>query len=342
MNRKLVLIASLAGFFLSCCCAAGFVLLRSSEPVGPRTLGLTAVDWPRENRFSTEKAALGKLLFFDVRLSPDASVACSSCHSPMHAFAESSDVSMGFHGHRGVRNAPTLINVAYEENFFWDGRAETLEEQIREPAGNPIEMASSPEAIVSSIRGVPGYRAYFTRAYGTPEITWGRITQAIATFERTIVSGNSPYDRYRAGEKNALTAAQRRGLQVFREARCNVCHSAPFFTNGSFANLGIGAGKSHPDPGRFRLTHDEHDWGAFKTPTLREVALTAPYMHDGSLHTLEEVVDFYDGGGAPNRNLDNRIRPLHLAAEQKHDLVAFLHALSGEGWQNTAPERFPQ
>jgi cytochrome c peroxidase len=304
--------------------------------------GLEPIDWPSDNPYSHDKAELGKLLFFDTRLSPDRSVSCASCHSPQHAFAETTSVSTGFHGQRGARNAPTLVNAAFSMDFFWDGRAGTLEEQIKGPVSNPIEMAGSPEAATDAIQAVSGYQPYFDRAFGDRQVSWPRITQAIATFERTLVSGNSPFDRYQSGDKTALNEAQIRGLHVFRDSRCNVCHAAPYFTNGTFANLGVGSGKPHPDLGRYAVTHDDHDWGTFKTPTLRDIALTAPYMHDGSVATLEEVVDLYDRGGIPNRDLDNRIRPLHLNPQQKQDLVAFLHALSGQGWQVTPPEHFPQ
>jgi cytochrome c peroxidase len=331
-----------SGLFLVACAVATFFFFRNTGESLTMPTGLEPIDWPQDNPYSKSKAELGKLLFFDTRLSPDSTVACASCHSPQHAFAETTSVSTGFHGQQGLRNAPALINAAFSMDFFWDGRAGTLEEQIKGPVSNPIEMAGSPSAVAGHIQAIPGYRGYFQNAFGTPEINWTRITRSIATFERTLVSGNSPYDRYQAGDKSALNEAQVRGSHVFRDARCTVCHAAPYFTSGTFANLGVGSNKPHPDTGRFAVTRDNHDWGTFKTPTLRDIALTAPYMHDGSVRTLEEVVDLYDRGGIPNRNLDNRIRPLHLNVEQKQDLVAFLHALSGQGAQVTPPESFPQ
>jgi cytochrome c peroxidase len=342
-SRRLTLaVSSFSGLFLVACGAIAFFFFRNTGESLTMPAGLEPIDWPQDNPYSKSKAELGKLLFFDTRLSPDGSVSCANCHSPQHAFAETTSVSTGFHGQQGARNAPALINAAYSMDFFWDGRAGTLEEQIKGPVANPVEMASSPAVAAGQIQAIPGYQTYFASAFGTPDVNWERITLAIATFERTLVSGNSPYDRYQAGDKSALTGAQLRGLHVFHDARCNVCHAAPYFTSGTFANLGVGSDKPNPDVGRFAVTHDAHDWGTFKTPTLRDIALTAPYMHDGSVKTLEEVVELYDRGGIPNRNLDNRIRPLHLGPEQKQDLVAFLRGLSGQGWQVTPPERFPQ
>ena len=341
-TRKLAILSSLSGLFLAACAVIAFLFFRSTGESLTMPAGLEPIDWPADNPYSRNKAELGKLLFFDARLSPDGSVSGASCHSPRHAFADATSVSTGFHGQRGARNAPALINAAFSMDFFWDGRAGTLEDQIKGPVANPLEMASSPTAATTKIQAIGGYKPYFQRAFGDPQVSWPRISQAIATFERTLVSGNSPYDSYQAGGKAALTDAQIRGLHVFRDSRCNVCHAAPYFTNGTFANLGVGSDKANPDTGRYAVTHDDHDWGTFKTPTLRDIALTAPYMHDGSLATLEEVVDLYDRGGIPNRNLDNRIRPLHLGAQQKQDLVAFLQSLSGQGWQVVPPEQFPQ
>ncbi len=170
------------------------------------------------------------------------------------------------------------------------------------------------------------------------------MAKAIATFERTVLSGNSPYDRYKAGKKSAMTAAQIRGLDVFQnKAKCDQCHEGINFTTNAYHNLGVGTDKPEPDAGRFVVTKDPKDWGAFKTPTLREIANTAPYMHDGSLKTLEEVVEYYDKGGKANQNLDEKMKPLRLTTEQKNDLVAFLKALSGEGWQEIKePTHFPE
>ena len=169
------------------------------------------------------------------------------------------------------------------------------------------------------------------------------MAQAVATFERTILSGNSPYDRYKAGDKKAMSAAQVRGMRVFFDkAKCDSCHEGVNFTLNAYANLGVGADKPDPDVGRYAVTKDPADWGAFKTPTLRDVARTAPYMHDGSLLNLHQVVNFYDKGGTPNKNLDAKIKPLHLRDQDKDDLVAFLNALTGDVTPVRAPEKLPQ
>ncbi len=306
--------------------------------------GLVPVMWPKDNPYSPEKAELGKLLYFDTRLSADNTVSCATCHSPAHAFTDGAPVSTGIRGQKGGRSAPTVINRAYSLAQFWDGRAASLEEQAKGPMANPIEMGNTHDAVVSRIRGVPGYQAMFQKAFGTSDIDIDHVAKAIATFERTVLSGNSAYDKYVDGNKKAMTAEQVRGMNVyFNKAKCDACHEGLNFTSNSYANIGIGTDKPQPDEGRFAVTHNPVDWGAFKTPTLRDISRTAPYMHDGSLKTLEEVVDYYDKGGNKNKNLDEKIKPLKLTDQEKKDLVAFLHALDGEGWQSIqAPSKFPE
>jgi cytochrome c peroxidase len=313
-------------------------------------LGLPPVFWPDDNPFTPAKAELGKLLFFDKRLSSDGSVSCASCHDPAHAFTDASPNSLGIGGQRGGRSAPTVINRAYSTLQFWDGRTASLEEQAKGPIANPIEMTihKTPDLahshVVSRLKAVPGYLDRFKKVFGTPEVTIDHVAQAIATFERTVLSGNSPYDRFQAGDENALTPAQKRGMTVFfKKAACDSCHLGFNFTDGSYENIGVGMDKPDPDLGRYVITHKEEDKGAFKTPTLREVEHTAPYMHDGSQKTLEEVIEHYDKGGIKNPHLNQRIKPLHLTAEEKQDLVAFLRSLSGEGWQQIkAPADLPR
>ena len=307
-------------------------------------LGLMPIIWPPDNPYSAQKAYLGRLLYFDTRLSADGTVSCSSCHKPNLAFTDGVAVSTGVKGQKGTRNSPTVLNRAYSLAQFWDGRAMTLEEQVLGPMANPIEMGNTHMAVVKTLKSVAGYRVLFTRVFGTDDITVDRVAKAIATFERTIQSGNAPYDRYKAGNPNAMTPPQIRGMNIFIDkAKCDKCHEGINFTSNSYANLGIGMDKPKPDLGRYIVTKDPKDWGAFKTPTLREIEHTAPYMHDGSLKTLEEVVDFYDKGGRPNKNLDERIKKLNLTAVEKKDVSEFLKALSGEGWQKIqAPQIFPQ
>ena len=319
-------------------CAA---LWAQTSPKAP--LGLPPLQWPRDNPYSAAKVELGRDLYFDKRLSADDSVSCASCHAPQHAFTDGSPVSTGIRSQKGGRSAPTVINRAYSLAQFWDGRAGTLE-QAKGPMANPIEMGNTHEGVVSKIQSIAGYRPLFAKAFGSEEINIDRVAQAIACFERTVLSGNAPYDRYKAGQKSAMSAAQVHGMKVFFEkAQCDRCHEGSNFTLNAYANLGVGTDKPDPDVGRFAVTKDQRDWGVFKTPTLREIEHTAPYMHDGSLKTLDDVVEFYNKGGIPNRNLDANIKPLKLSEQEKKDLVSFLKALSGEGWkQIQEPDALPR
>jgi cytochrome c peroxidase len=306
--------------------------------------GLPPFVWPASNPYTPEKAELGRYLYFDRRLSADATVSCATCHDPQHGFTDGAQSSTGIRGQKGTRSAPTILNRAYSLAQFWDGRAATLEEQVIVPMESPIEMGNTHQAVVTTLAAIPGYRAMFAKVFGSDAIDIERVSMAIACFERTVLSGNSAYDRYKRGISTALTAEQVRGMSVFFDkASCDRCHQGSNFTLNAYANEGIGTDKPDPDVGRYAVTHDRRDWGAFKIPTLREVEHTAPYMHDGSLQTLEDVVEFYNKGGIPNRNLDSNIRPLHLSEQQKQDLVTFLKSLSGEGWQSVkAPENFPR
>lgn len=329
---------------LALCASAFFPVYAADAPTLKVPLGLLPVQFPKDNPYSPEKAELGKLLYFEKRISADGTVSCATCHDPKFAYTDGKAVSDGIRGQRGGRSAPTVINRAYSLAQFWDGRAKSLEAQAIGPMANPIEMGNTHEAIVANLNKIPGYQKLFKQIFANEMCDIDMVGKAIATFERTVLSGNSPYDKYKAGNKAALTPAQVRGIDVyFNKAKCDQCHEGVNFTTNAYHNLGVGMDKPNPDVGRYEVTKDLADWGAFKTPTVRDIARTAPYMHDGSLKTLEEVVDFYDKGGTPNKNLDERIKPLKLAAEQKKDLVEFLKALNGEGWQNIkAPTVFPQ
>ena len=250
----------------------------------------------------------------------------------------------------GGRSAPTIINRAYSLEQFWDGRAKTLEEQAKGPIANPIEMGHAHDLCEKCIGAIAGYRTRFKEVFGDEKVSIERIALSIATFERTVLSGNSPYDKFKAGDKTALSESQQRGMDIFfsNNARCDSCHEGINFTNGKYANVGIGADKPEPDLGRFAVTKQEGDRGAFKTPTLREIAHTGPYMHDGSLKTLDEVVDHYNNGGIGKSGkkpagLHQDVRPLNLKDQDKKDLVEFLKALGGEGWQHIKPpEKLPE
>jgi cytochrome c peroxidase len=320
------------------------------EKPPPPPRGLPPVQWPEDNPYSAEKAELGRLLYFDKRVSSDNSVSCASCHAPDKAFTDGQAVSTGIGGQKGGRSAPTVINRAYSTLQFWDGRAHSLEDQAKGPIANPIEMTSDKTAdgahaaTVKRLRAIPGYVQRFEKIFGTKEFTIDHVAKAIATFERLVYSGNAPYDRYIAGDKQALSEAQVRGMKLFfNKVACDSCHIGFNFTDGSYENVGIGMDKPKPDLGRYEITKRDEEKGAFKTPTLREIEHTAPYMHDGSLKTLEAVVAHYNKGGIKNPWLDERIKPLNLSAQDQQDLVAFLKALSGEGWQNVkAPAEFPK
>jgi cytochrome c peroxidase len=291
---------------------------------------------PPGNPLTRQRIDLGEALFFETALSRDGSLSCASCHDPALAFTDGRARAVGIEAREGQRNAPTLLNAAYREFLFWDGRAESLEAQALRPMENASELGNSHEEVVRRLRRNRSYREQFARAFGTDEITIDRVAQAIASFERTLLSGDSDYDRYRAGEPSALTPSQRRGLALFAgRARCTFCHTGELFTDQRFHNTGISwksaevSATETIDLGRFDVTARAVDRAAFKTPSLRDVERTAPYMHDGSLATLEAVVEFYNEGGHPNAHLDAFVLPLDLSAGEQADLVAFLRALTG-------------
>ncbi len=287
---------------------------------------------PEDNPLTVEKIALGERLFFDTALSADGTVRCASCHRPEHAFSDTVRISRGVYGRRGQRNAPALVNRVYGRAFFWDGRAATLEKQVLHPIQDSVEMGQPLPGLIHRLRQARSYRVAFSRAFGD-EIDSTAVSRALASYVRTLRSGNAPIDRWRDGDVGALSPAARRGLALFTgRANCVACHVGPNFTDEDFHNTGVAmrSARSAPfDSGRARVTGRPADVGAFKTPTLREVARTTPYMHDGSLATLESVVAFYDNGGVAHAGLDAEVRPLGLTLEQRRDLIAFLEALTG-------------
>lgn len=313
----------------------------------PRGLQKDAAYVPENNPVSDAKIELGRDLYFDTRLSKDDTVSCATCHAPEHGFAEPRKTSQGVGGKLGKRNAPTVINRLFSSNQFWDGRADDLEAQAKGPITNPIEMAmDSPEAVVKKLSAIAGYKALFKKAYGSDEVSMDRIADAIASYERTVVSGDSAWDRYQAGDKKALTAQQVRGLELFNgKANCATCHASFNFSDENFHNLGVGwdeSKKELADVGRFEVSKADTDKGAFKTPTLRNVAQTGPYMHDGSEATLRDVVVLYNRGGNKNPWLSPKMKPLALTETEIDDLVAFLGALDGEVKAQGKPATLPQ
>ncbi len=300
---------------------------------------------PAENSLTKQKVELGRLLFFDKRLSKNNTIACASCHMAEKGFTDGMPVSTGINGLKGGRSAPVSFNRVFSKAQFWDGRAATLEDQSIGPFVNSVEHGfANHDEMVAKMRRIRGYRELFQDVFGR-EIMIEDVGRAIASFQRTVLSGNSAVDRFDiGGEEKALTADAQRGLELFRgKARCTRCHSGFNFTEEKFHNIGIGWDTNTVDLGRYMETKNPQDIGAFKTPTLREIARTAPYMHDGRFKTLEEVVDFYNQGGIKNPHLDNTIIPLELTDQEKRDLVAMLKSLNGEGWQHVkAPASFPQ
>lgn len=284
---------------------------------------------PKDNLITSEKVELGKQLYFDVRLSADDTVSCAACHNPILGFSDGHGVSTGIKGQKGGRNAPTVINTTYNDFQFWDGRVDSLEEQALGPIQNPIEMGFTLNGVVEKLNQIEGYRKQFQAIFKT-DVTAEGIGKAIASFERTILSGGSRWDDYNYGDANAMSDLAKEGLELFNgKALCSSCHLGFNLTDNSFHNIGVGMNKKAPDFGRYNVTKNEDDRGAFKTPTLRDVARTAPYMHDGRIETLEDVVDLYNKGGEPNQWLDKKLRPLNLSEKEKRSIVTFLKNLNG-------------
>lgn len=291
-------------------------------------LGLEPRPVPKDSPLTEPRVRLGRRLFFDPILSADNTVACASCHQPAHGFAGIEARPRGIRGQRAARRAPSLLNRAYGAAFFWDGREATLEGQALRPIEDPAEMGSTVAAALDRLRANTGYKEQFDAAF-SDGITAANLSRALASFERVLLRGDSAIDRFRRnGDTKALTVQVRQGLWIYEsKGRCWRCHAGANFTDEAYHNTGVSWGKNPPDLGRFAVTKEDQDRGRFKTPTLRGVAATGPYMHDGSLTSLEAVVEFYNRGGGVNPNLDPVLSPLNLSKEEMRDLVAFLKAL---------------
>jgi cytochrome c peroxidase len=295
---------------------------------------------PDDNPLTPEKVALGKQFFWDKRWSRNATVACVSCHDPNHGWSDPRRFSLTFEGKPTDRRSQALVNRLFSDRQHWTGDRTSLEDLAKKARDQ------SPEPAAKHLGAVPAYQEQFRRVFGT-DLNADGVARAIAAYVRTIVAGNSPYDRFRAGDINALSPTARRGLGLF-EGRshgqgCVSCHAGFNFTDEGYHNLGVGMDRENPDLGRYTVTGREADKGAFKTPTLRNVATRPPYMHDGSLKTLEDVVAFYNKGGHPNRWLSAAIQPLNFTASEQADLVAFLEALTGEvAPEVSSPPTLPQ
>lgn len=307
----------------------------------PVPLGLDEyVPIPEDNLMTPEKVELGKRLFFDKRLSRDSTIACASCHVPEKRFTNGNQVATGIQGRRGIRNVPTIFNRAYGKSFFWDGRAASLEEQALEPIQNPKEMDMPFSDLESRLSADEEYAERFQRVLGGKP-TAHNAAKAIASFVRTLLSGNSTFDKFEHGEQDALSPSAKRGLQIFRgKGNCTACHVGPNFTDEKFHNTGVAfRDTTTVDWGRYAVTNVARDKGAFKTPTLREISHTSPYMHNGSFTSLQEVLDFYNMGGIQNPYLDEEIRPPKLTVQEKSDIIEFLNSLSGSGWEFDTSKR---
>ena len=315
----------------------------------PLPLGLDAEEKviPAGNPLTQPKVDLGWHLYFDARLSKDGTIACATCHHPDTGWSDGKALMVGIGGQVGGRNSPTIMNRVFSSLQFWDGRSPSLEDQALGPIQAGKEMGNTLENMVATLGGIEGYKPLFSAAFGDATVTPERVAQAIASFERTIVAGNSPFDRYENGDKTAMNASAIRGHAIFKDSnkgRCSICHAGFNFTDELYHNIGVGM--DQPDwetnhIGRFAVTKKEAEKGAYKTPTLRNVADSGPYMHDGSEATLEAVVEFYAKGGSnlTHPQLDKEMKKLVLTDQDKADLVEFMKALSGDVTKVAIPEQ---
>ena len=335
---------------------ANFVELKPILPLG-LSQGAAQITGLDENPLTRAKIELGRQLYFDTRLSKNSTVSCASCHDPSMGYTAHTTTGIGIDGQAGGRNSPVAYNRILSGKQFWDGRVDSLEAQAVGPIANPIEMGFTHEGVVQRLANIPVYAKQFEKVFGG--VTIDAVGQAIAAFERVIVTAPSPYDyneqwrpfqdlepedleddpelaqlyaEAKAGvDAHPMSESAKRGREIFftEKGNCTACHVGANLADEKYHNIGVGMDKEKPDVGRFAVTKDEKDYGAFKTPTVRNVALTAPYMHDGSVATLEEVVEWYDKGGHPSKHLSEKIRPLKLTEQEQADLVEFMKACTG-------------
>lgn len=348
--------------------------LNVSLPLG-MNLGQSQMKGLEKNPLTRAKIELGRQLYFDTRLSADNTVSCASCHHPQEGFSRHTPTGVGIAGQKGGRNSPVSYNRILSDLQFWDGRADSLEAQAVGPIQNPIEMGNTHEVAVKTLKGIPVYAAQFDKVFPGKGVTIDTVGMAIAAFERTLVTGPSQYDYQESYQKyaslepddlselkedspetyeqyeqlklmvetNPMSASAKRGMELFFSKRvgCSACHVGANLADEQYHNLGIGMSAEKPDLGRYEVTKVEKDKGAFKTPTIRNVALSAPYMHDGSLATLEEVVEHYNKGGDKNKWLSDKIVPLKLTPEEKGDIVEFMRACTGT-FPHVSSARLPE
>jgi cytochrome c peroxidase len=334
INRKISLL--LICFSLLGCGKNTVPISGTSTPASPKSASLPTelagyepMTIPADNPMTAEKIALGKQLFFDERLSLDGSKSCYSCHVCEHGLTDGLPKAIGAENKPLTRNSPTLWNIGYHQQFYWDGRSDSLEKQAM-AAWKGANMGAGERSgeIVAKINALQDYRSQFQKVFQS-DATEENMMKAIAAYERTLIGGNTPWDRWRAGDQSAISQSAFRGWNIFQGIKCNNCHDGILFTDQQFHNIGIGMDQPEPDVGRFKVTNRPEDTGAFKTPTLRDIAKSAPYFHDGSAKTLEEAVDIMLGGGKPNQYLDKKnLQPKRVLPEQREDLLNFLRSLT--------------
>jgi cytochrome c peroxidase len=291
---------------------------------------------PAENAMSADKVHLGHQLWFDKRLSGDGKFSCYSCHLNEKGLTLGQPLGVGPFGKKLPRNSPTMWNIGYHPEWYWDGRAKTLEGQAL-AAWKGVNMGADPDKIVVALNAIPAYRDQFQKAFGR-DATPDNVSQALATYMRTIISKETPWDKWQGGDTGAVSQEAQRGYEIFKRAKCDNCHGGVLFTDFQYHNVGIGMKAKEPDVGRFKVTNQERDRGAFKTPTLRDVSDSGPYFHDGSVAKLEEAVRIMVAGGIDNPQLDRtNLQPAALNADEFKALIAFLRSLD-EPTQLPSPE----
>ena len=357
--RRAPLVA--CAFAVLAACGPSRTALESDNPVRPNAappFGMEEFFKGVPHQPVPARVRLGRWLFFDQRLSADNTLSCASCHQPEFAFSQTTAVSTGINGVKGTRKAPSLVNLAArtvlpdrphdtEQTFFWDGRADSLEHQVLMPIANSSEMGLDRQSMVNRLSALQGYRPYFNEAFGSDGITHERIASALSDYVRTRMSGNSPYDRWSyAGDARAVSEEAKRGSELFFfSANCATCHAGFNFSDGRFHNIGVGwdpVTNTFKDEGRFAVSHEPLHRGALKTPALRDVSKHPPYMHDGSLATLRDVVEFYNRAVVQTPRGPRRVIRATLTERDVDALVAFLKTLDGEGYQDQSPKHFPR
>ena len=332
VGKSLVLAGALAGALTLLTGASG------SPTSTDKYLRPTLAPAPADNKVTPDRVELGKALFFDPRLSGSNWISCATCHNPALGWSDGMPTGLGHGMQRLGRATPTIVNAAFNPIQMWDGRKSTLEDQALGPIGADVEMNQPLPELVQKLESIVGYRKMFDKAYPGEGITTQTIAKAIASFERTVLSTESAFDRWRMGDQRAVSESAKRGFELFTgKANCSVCHSGFNFTDNGFHNIGV-KDVGAEDVGRFNERKIASMRGAFKTPTLRDIALTAPYMRNGVYKTLEEVVDHYDRGGDVKENLSPNMKPLNLTAQEKTDLVDFMKSLTGRPMQVAVPQ----